>query len=335
MSVAPSLSPDVLAIDAPDEAQRIAAAIARLVPHRLRRKGVVLGLSGGVDSSVAAALCVRALGPGRVLGLLMPEADSSPESTQLGRLLADMLGIECILEDISPILTAAGCYRRRDDAIRAVVPEYDERYRCKIVLPNLLDGDRYPLYSIVVRSPGGVERRARLTLEAYLGIVAATNFKQRTRKMIEYYHADRLHYAVIGTPNRLEYDQGFFVKGGDGLADMKPIAHLYKSQVYQLADYLGIPDGVTSRPPTTDTFSLPQSQEEFYYSLPTKKLDVVLHGLNEGRSLHAIASDIGLTVDQVERAIRDAQQKRKTTRYLHLPPQLVEQVIIDDVEVSV
>jgi NAD+ synthase len=152
--------------------------------------------------------------------------------------------------------------------------------------------------------------------------------------MIEYYHADRLHYAVIGTPNRLEYDQGFFVKGGDGLADMKPIAHLYKSQVYQLADYLGVPEGVTSRPPTTDTFSLPQSQEEFYYTLPTKKLDVVLHGLSEGRSPDSIAAEIGLSVDQVERAIRDAQQKRKTTRYLHMPPQLVEQVIIDDVEVT-
>jgi NAD+ synthase len=115
---------------------------------------------------------------------------------------------------------------------------------------------------------------------------------------------------------------------------MKPIAHLYKSQVYQLADYLGVPENVTSRPPTTDTFSLPQSQEEFYYTLPTKKLDVVLHGLSEGRSPDSIAAEIGLSVDQVERAIRDAQQKRKTTRYLHMPPQLVEQVIIDDVEVT-
>lgn len=326
MSVAPSLSPDVLAIDAPDEAQRIAAAIARLVPHRLRRKGVVLGLSGGVDSSVAAALCVRALGPGRVLGLLMPEADSSPESTQLGRLLADMLGIECVLEDISPILTAAGCYRRRDDAIRAVVPEYDERYRCKIVLPNLLDGDRYPLYSIVVRSPGGVERRARLTLEAYLGIVAATNFKQRTRKMIEYYHADHRQYAVVGTPNRLENDQGFFVKNGDGAADLKPIAHLYKSQVYALAAHLDIPEEIRRRPATTDTYSLGQSQEEFYFGLPLATLDLALYARDHGVPADAAAPGLGLSPAQVQRVYRIIDGKRQATRYQHLAPLLVEDV---------
>jgi NAD+ synthase len=326
VSVAPSLSPDVLAIDAPDEAQRIAAAIARLVPHRLRRKGVVLGLSGGVDSSVAAALCVRALGPGRVLGLLMPEADSSPESTQLGRLLADMLGIECVLEDISPILTAAGCYRRRDDAIRAVVPEYDERYRCKIVLPNLLDGDRYPLYSIVVRSPGGVERRARLTLEAYLGIVAATNFKQRTRKMIEYYHADRRQYAVVGTPNRLENDQGFFVKNGDGAADLKPIAHLYKSQVYALAAHLDIPEEIRRRPATTDTYSLGQSQEEFYFGLPLATLDLALYARDHGVPADAAAPGLGLSPAQAQRVYRIIDGKRQATRYQHLAPLLVEDV---------
>jgi NAD+ synthase len=324
--VAPSLSPDALAIDAPDEAQRIAAAIARLVPHRLRRKGVVLGLSGGVDSSVAAALCVRALGPGRVLGLLMPEADSSPESSQLGRLMADMLGIECVLEDISPILTAAGCYRRRDDAIRAVVPEYDERYRCKIVLPNLLDGDRYPLYSIVVRSPGGVERRARLTLEAYLGIVAATNFKQRTRKMIEYYHADRRQYAVVGTPNRLEYDQGFFVKNGDGAADLKPIAHLYKSQVYALAAHLDIPEEIRRRPATTDTYSLGQSQEEFYFGLPLATLDLALYARDHGVPADAAAPGLGLSPAQVQRVYRIIDGKRQATRYQHLAPLLVEDV---------
>src|SRR5947207_2718078 len=133
---------------------------------------------------------------------------------------------------------------------------------------GVIVADSVRLYSIVIMAPDGTETKHRLTPESYLGIVAATNFKQRVRKMLEYYHADRLNYVVSGTPNRLEYDQGFFVKLGDGTADVKPIAHLYKSQVYQLAEYLGIPEGVRSRPPTTDTYSLPQGQDEFYFSLP-------------------------------------------------------------------
>ncbi len=144
-------------------------------------------------------------------------------------MLADSLGIDSMLEEISPMLEAAGCYQRRDDAIRMVCPEYGPGYKSKIVLPSVIDSDSFRLYSVVVEAPDGTQTKHRLTTEAYLGIVAATNFKQRVRKMLEYYHADRLNYVATGTPNRLEYDQGFFVKLGDGAADVKPIAHLYKT----------------------------------------------------------------------------------------------------------
>jgi NAD+ synthase len=326
MTAAPVFSADVLSIDAAKATEHIAGIVRDLVLRTLRRRGVVLGLSGGVDSSVAAALCVRALGPERVLGVLMPEADSSPDSTRLGRLVAETLGITSVLEDIAPILDAAGCYRRRDDAIRSVVPEYDSRYRCKIVLPDLVATRRYPVFSVVVRSPGGIERQARLTAEAYLGVVAATNFKQRVRTMIEYYHADRLQFAVVGTPNRLEYDQGFFVKNGDGAADVKPIAHLYKSQVYMLARYLGIPEEIQRRPPTTDTYSLEQSQEEFYFALPLAKMDLALYARNHDVAPAAAASALDLGATEVERVYRMIDRKRQATRYQHLPPLLVEEV---------
>ncbi|HUF93668.1 MAG TPA: NAD(+) synthase [Candidatus Limnocylindria bacterium] len=326
MTTPPAFSADVLSIDAARATEHIAGIVRDLVGRTLRRRGVVLGLSGGVDSSVAAALCVRALGPERVLGVLMPETDSSPDSTRLGRLVAETLGITSVLEDIGPILAAAGCYRRRDDAIRSVVPEYDSGYRCKIVLPDLVATQRYPLFSVVVQSPGGMKRQARLTAEAYLGIVAATNFKQRVRTMIEYYHADRLQFAVVGTPNRLEYDQGFFVKHGDGAADIKPIAHLYKSQVYMLGRYLGIPDEVQRRPPTTDTYSLEQSQEEFYFALPLAKMDLALYARNHDVAPAAAASALDLSAAEVERVYRMIDRKRQATRYQHLPPLLVEEV---------
>jgi NAD+ synthase len=319
-------SADALCIETEPVVEQIAEAIREQTRRHLRRHGAVVGLSGGVDSSVAAALCVRALGAERVLGLFMPEADSEPASLSLGRLMAERLGIETVLEDIAPILEAAGCYRRRDEVIRQVVPEYGPGYRSKIVLPNILASGGYNVFTLVVEAPDGAQTRARLPLHAYLGIVAATNMKQRTRKEIEYYHADRLNYAVVGTPNRLEYDQGFFVKNGDGAADLKPLAHLYKTQVYQLAKALGVPEEIYRRPPTTDTYSLPQTQEEFYFSLPYNKMDLCLYGLNHGVPCHELGEAVGLTAEQVERVYRDIEAKRKATRYQHARPLLVEPV---------
>ncbi len=320
-----SFTKDVLCIDAAQTAAQIEAAIREMVFSRLKRRGVVLGLSGGIDSSVVAALSARAVWADRVLGLFMPEADSADDSLRLGRLVADTLGIPTVLEEIGPILAAAGCYRRRDDAIREVIPEYGAGYKSKIVHPDILNQDGYAIYSVVVESPAGERRQVRMTAAVYLEVVAATSFKQRTRKMMEYYHADRLHYAVAGTPNLLEYDQGFFVKNGDGAADFKPIAHLYKTQVYQLAAHLGIPAEIQSRPPTTDTYSLPQSQEEFYFALPYDKMDLCLYGKNHAVAEAAVAGAARLTTEQVARVFRDIDAKRTATRYLHLPPLLVEE----------
>jgi NAD+ synthase len=320
-----------LEIDPATAVAQITTALRTQLASTLKRRGLVVGMSGGVDSSVCAALAVEAVGPKRVFGLFMPERESDPESLRIAQGLAEQLGIEYTTEDIAPILEGAGCYRRRNDAIREVLPEFEDDWGSKLVLPSdRLDTDRINITYLVVQPPGGELRRIRLPATQYRQIVAASNFKQRVRAMLEYYHADRLHYAVVGTPNRLEYDQGFFVKGGDGLADVKPIAHLYKSQVYQLAEYLGIPTAVTSRAPTTDTFSLPQSQEEFYYSMPTSALDVILHARNEGRPAGDVAAETGFTEEQLARAYADIDQKRITTRYLHLGPQLVERVPLNN-----
>jgi NAD+ synthase len=320
-----AFSADVLDLDLDQETGRITTAIQSHV-RDLKRRGAVLGISGGIDSSVTAALCARALGGDRVLGIFMPEADSDPESLRLGRALAESQGIKSVLEDIRPALEGMGCYRRRDEFVRMVVPEYGPGWRFKIVLPKATEGASYNVFSIVVESPDGKQDRHRLPPEAYLGIVACTNMKQRTRKQTEYYHADRLHYAVAGTPNRLEYDQGFFVKGGDGLADFKPIAHLYKTQTYALARHLGVPPDICNRLPTTDTYSLAQSQEEFYFSLPYDKMDLCLYAKNHGIPAAAVAPVVGLTVPQVEHVLKDIGQKRRTTRYLHAAPLLVEHV---------
>ncbi|MBN1361373.1 MAG: NAD(+) synthase [Sedimentisphaerales bacterium] len=317
---------EALRLDCKKEAEGIVSRLRHLVSRVFHRRGVVVALSGGIDSSVVAALSVHALGKERVFGLLMPERDSSPETLRLSQLMADSLGIERHHEDITPVLEAVGCYRWRHDAIRRVIPEFTDDSKCKIVLPSVLADDRLRVFSVVVELPDGRQIRKRLSAQAYLEIVAASNFKQRIRKMFEYFHADRLNYAVTGTPNRQEYDQGFFVKLGDGAADVKPIAHLYKTQVYQMAEYLGVPEEIRKRPPTTDTYSLPQSQEEFYFSVPYEKMDCCLYGLNHGVAPAEVGALIGLTSEQVERVYDDIQNKRNTTRYLHMSPVLLGDV---------
>ncbi len=321
-----SFSLSALELDYSGEAEKIATVLHECVLRRFRKKGVVVALSGGIDSSVVGALSVKALGRERVLGLLMPERESSSETLPLSRQIADHLGIKTVYEDISTTLEAVGCYKRRDDALRLVVPEYGDGWRAKIVLPNLLEDEGFRIFSAVVEDPGGNRQKVRLSLDAYLGIVAASNFKQRVRKMLEYYHADRLNYAVTGTPNRLEYDQGFFVKLGDGAADIKPIAHLYKTQVYKMAEFLNLPEAIRKRAPTTDTYSLPQSQEEFYFSVPYDKMDRILFAKNQGFSPSEVCSQVGLTEDQVGRVFRDIEAKRHMAAYLHSHAVLVGEI---------
>ena len=315
-----------LRIDGESTARELAEWIRECTTTVLRRKGAVVGLSGGVDSTVVAALCARALGAENVLGVLMPERESAPETLELSLLAADFAGIETDFEDISGTLESAGCYKRRDAAIEQVLPEYGSGWKAKMVLPSLLDDDRLRLFKVVAEGPDGQRASARLSSSAQREIVAATNFKQRVRKMVEYHRADRLDYAVVGTPNRLEYDLGFFVKGGDGLADLKPIAHLYKSQVYALAETLGVPNEIVSRPPTTDTYALEQTQEEFYFAVPYDALDRCLYAWNEGLTAEEAAKGVGLESEVIERIYRDIAAKHRAASYLHEPPLLFEAV---------
>jgi len=319
-------TPDVLKLDLEAKAGELSLGLRDAVLKRLRRRGLVVAVSGGVDSACVAALAVRALGPDHVFGLLLPERDSAAISTGLGRALCEQLGIRHELVDISPVLEAAGCYRAREQAVRSVFPAFAASMPWKLAMHgDRLGSDALNTFFLVLRTPAGDER-VRLTPRAYLDIVAATNFKQRTRAMLAYFHADRLVYAVAGTPNRLEYDQGFFVKLGDGAADVKPIASLYKTQVYALARHLGVPEEICARAPTTDTYSLEQSQTDFFFSVPYATLDLVLWAKNHGLDAADVAPALALGVEQVARVYADIDQKRRATAWLHAPPLLLERV---------
>ena len=308
------------------EIRRISRTIRDALRSKLHRRGLIVAISGGIDSSVATALCVQAVGSHKVFGVLMPEWESSSESLVRGTQLAEHLGIRYVVQNVGETLAAIGCYDERDAAIRSVFPDYAENWKSKIAISGGLDGG-INHFKLIVQDPEGQTFTETLPLKEYLAIVVATNYKQRIRKTIEYFHADRLNFAVVGTPNRLEYDQGFFVKNGDGAADVKPIAHLYKSQVYALARHMGLTDEICSAVPTTDTYTLKQGQDEFYFALPYQQMDVALYFYNQESSVTDLANEIGVSEESAANVYRDIQTKRRTTEYLHLHPILIQEIL--------
>jgi NAD+ synthase len=311
-------------IDAPAEARRIVDHLSKVVTVKLRKRGAVIGISGGIDSSLCLALSVKAFGPERVLGVIMPDFESNPESDVLARKLADKFGAKYIIENMTPALTGFGTYGRRDEAIRKVFPEYDATYKAKIVLPSALgQKDRLNIFQLTIISPEGETKTKNIPLNEYLQIVAASNFKQRSRMAMLYYHAERLNYAVIGTGNKNEHEQGFFVKYGDGGADIKPIAHLFKLQVFQLAAHLDIPKEIQERTPTTDTYSAECTQEEFFFRVPFEIGDVIWYGMEKDIPVGQVAKELQLSEDQVVHVQNDIRRKINATEYLREEPQLI------------
>lgn len=290
--------------------------------HLMKRNGSVIGISGGIDSSVCLALAVRAFGPEKVLGIMLPEKDSSPDSEKLARELAEDFGVETIKEEITRALDGFGCYERRDEAVSRVFPEYDpQTYKMKIgVKQSTVFSNLPPVFTLTIVDTVGNEKKKILPQKEYLQIVAASNFKQRTRMTMLYYHCERLHYGLVGTPNKHEQEQGFFVKYGDGAGDVMPIGNLYKTQVYQLAEYLGVPQEIIDRTPTTDTYSAEQTQEEFFYQLPFDQMDRYWYGFENGYPPAEVAEVMGETEERVEALFRNFERKQKTTEYLRMGP---------------
>jgi NAD+ synthase len=313
---------EVLTLDPAATTEQLVARLRQDIHHTLRRKGTVVGISGGIDSALVLALCVRACGPRRVIGLILPDRDSSPDSAPLAQALARHYGVESIVEDITNALTGLGCYRRRDEAIARVFPEYDpSTYQAKIILPSsVLDSDALNVFYLTIVTPHGEEKSRRIPLREYRQIVAASNFKQRTRMAMLYHYAESRDYAVIGTSNKNEHGQGFFVKYGDGGADVQPIVHLYKTQIYQLAAHLDVPKEIQTRPPTTDTYSAECTQEEFFFRMPFELMDLLWYAQEHEVPVAQVAQTMALSEEQVRRAFDDLERKQRTTEYLRMMP---------------
>ncbi|OQX72861.1 MAG: NAD(+) synthase [Bacteroidetes bacterium 4484_249] len=317
-------SKDILHIGDIDKAvNQITEHIKEDIFRNFKRRGAVIGISGGIDSSVCLALTVKAIGSERVFGVMMPEKDSSPDSRELAEDLAKVYGIKTIVENISPALEGFRCYERRDEAVKRVFPEYDpQTYKMKIGINQTgLDQKLPPVFYLTVIDGSGEEKSKIIPINEYLQIVAASNFKQRSRMSMVYYHAEQKHYVVIGTANKHEIEQGFFVKFGDGGADFYPIAGLYKTQVYQVASHLGVPQEIIDRTPTTDTYTAEQTQQEFFYQLPFEEMDVMWYGYENGYDLKEVGKVMGKTEEEVEIIFNNFARKKKTTEYLRANPE--------------
>lgn len=316
-------SKDLLIIeDIEAEVYKISQFLKTNIDKVLKRRGAVVGISGGIDSSVTLALAVRALGPDHVVGIMLPEKDSSPASKELALSLAGKYGVRCLEEDITGALNGFGCYRRRDEAVASVFPEYNPAdYKMKIgINQQNININLPPVFMLTIIDKNGQSKSRMLPVNEYLQIVASSNFKQRSRMSMLYYHAERLHYAVIGTPNKHEVEQGFFVKYGDGGADIMPIAHLYKTQVYQLAEYLEVPEEIIERTPTTDTYSAEQTQEEFFYQLPFDKMDLLWYGYENNYPIEDISAVMQISQEHIRAIFNNFDRKKKTTNYLRMEP---------------
>lgn len=325
MTLREKFTAEVLDFDKEKEVHKICTTMRNIMATKLHKRGAVVAVSGGIDSSVCAALAVKAYGKNKVFALQLPEIDSAKNTQSRSTLLIDHLSVESVHQNIENTLESIGCYSQRDQAIQEIFPKFNKDWKSKIAIAGGMKG-QFNHFILVVQDPEGKVHEQRLPLKPYLQIVAATNYKQRIRKTIEYFHADRLNYAVIGTPNRLEFDQGFFVKNGDGASDLKPIAHLYKTQVYALAKHLGLPEVICHAEPTTDTYSMPQGQDEFYFSLPYQEMDKALWAHNREASIEEVSLLLNIPMEQARLVKQDIQNKRAATAYLHAKAYLMEEV---------
>ncbi len=318
----PPFSRDIIKLKNLDEVvESICSKLKQDIGKRFRRRGAVIGISGGVDSSVCVALTVKALGAKNVLGVLLPESDSSPESKEYALVLAKKFGIDTIEENVSGALEGFRCYTRRDEAVKRVVPEYNpQEDKMKVVIPEeIIKSNLPPVHYVTVIFKDGSEKSVRLPMNEYLQIVAASNFKQRSRMTMLYYHSEALHRCVIGTPNKHEVQQGFFVKHGDGGADVMPIGNLYKTQVYQIAKHLGVPQMIIDRTPTSDTYPAEQTQEEFFFQMSFEEMDLFWYGWEKGYSAEEVAGVMGVEADEVAGIFKNFERKRQTTEFLRTP----------------
>jgi NAD+ synthase len=286
-----------------------------------KKKGVVLGVSGGIDSAVALTLCVQEFGKENVYGLLLPEKESAPSSRTLGAEICESLGVSYEEVPISPILEALNIYEKKDQVLKRACPEYDPGiHKTSLILPNFLDQEVLNVPYIRLIKDGETVAKHRLKANDYLELIGLQGVKQRSRMIVQYMYAEQMNYVVCGTTNKTELVLGQFVKYGDGGVDLEPLADCYKTQIYALAKHLKVNEEIIKRPPSADTWSHYTTDEEFYWRMPMNIIDQLLYAQEHKLSLEITEKNTGLTRDTIEKAWKHINRVKDTTEYVRATP---------------
>ena len=316
---------DVLRIDPAQQLEILSKFIIEQVTVAFRKKGVIVGLSGGIDSACIAAVAVHALGKEKVVGLVLPESESNPISSEYAIKHARALGIEFRQIDITPTVDSIVQYEWRDEFLEKLIPEYKPGFKYNITLPtDLLERASFSFYRLQVQMPDGKIISKRLNMDEFRTITSFANIKIRARMLHLYAEAERRNFLVAGTTNRTEFILGDFCKYGDGGTDIEPFTHLYKNQIYQLSEYLKVIPEIIERQPSPDTFSLPVSDQEFFFRISFDKLDYLLYAWEHDVSTDEAAEVLDLSNDAVVRAYKDFASKFRATAHLREVPKTLK-----------
>ena len=289
------------------------------VQNNLNKKGAVVGLSGGIDSAVTAALCARSIGSENVLGLILPEQESDSQSEILATSVAEKFNLNFEVINITPILESFGVYRIKEQIVKEKFSDFDNSCKYRVMVPPKSENSvGIPFLEIFDNEKKS--HKFKISSKEFLTLTAATSIKHRVRMTLLYFCAEKNNFSVIGTTNKSEYLQGYFVKYGDGGSDIEPLVNIYKSQIYQLGNFLDVPKRILSKNASPDVWSLSTNDEEFFYSVPYDVVDLILYAREQGLSETEVEKISDLSLESIQSLFRMQNMKELQSKHMREIP---------------